>query len=93
MPPGTPLTLQKSVSVFADHHITLLDNTTLSRRFHSGLIPVGMGSMYRRRIFLPIDICTEEGVSEEDILQAKTNPGIANVALKVATRAKVCPLL
>ena len=45
--------------------------------------------MDRRRVFLPADICNEEGVSDDDILQVKTKAGISNVAFKVATQAKV----
>lgn len=76
--------------MFADHCSKI---PVLSRLLLNSLISLGMGCMHRRRSFLPVDICTEEGVSEEDILQAKTNPGIANVAFKVASQAKVCALL
>lgn len=43
----------------------------------------------RRRVYLPSDLCSKEGVSHEDITNGQNLGGISNVAYAVASCAKV----
>ena len=43
----------------------------------------------RRRVYLPSDLCEQEGVSPEEILQGRNLAGVSSVAYAVACHAKV----
>lgn len=48
-----------------------------------------MSRACRRRVYLPSDLCEQEGVSAEDVLQGRNLAGVTNVAYAVACHAKV----